>query len=152
MILTSILRNARRTAAAALAAACLPPLPLWAAALQVQPAASIEALGTGGYLTQLIGGLTLVIALILLLAWLLRRLPGGGPDGRQAIEILSVRAVGARERLLLVQVGDEQLLVGVTPAGMRRLHRLRRPLEIAPPETPDFGRLLRRAMPGREGS
>lgn len=99
-----------------------------------------------GYLTQLVGGLALVILVIVLLAWILRRMPGMPGQGPQIIEILAVRAVGARERLLLVQIGGEQILVGLTPTGMRHLHTLRKPIDRPPVEewSGDFASLLNR--------
>lgn len=97
-----------------------------------------------GYLTQLVGGLILVIFLILVMAWLLRRLPGMVMLGSPAIEVLAVRVIGNRERLLLIQVGEEQLLVGATPAGLCHLHTLKTPVILPQPEpqTGDFAKLL----------
>ncbi|MBK1708120.1 flagellar protein FliO/FliZ [Marichromatium gracile] len=111
-------------------------------------------LTSAGYLAQLFGALVLVIAAILGLAWLLRRLPGGvGRAADQPISILAVRAIGARDRLLLVQVGEEQLLIAAGATGMRTLHRLRKPVSVAPPENGggvDFATLLKQSL-GRRG-
>ncbi|MBK1641873.1 flagellar biosynthetic protein FliO [Chromatium okenii] len=85
---------------------------------------------TASYLTQLIGGLVIIILMILLLAWFLRRIPGLTTAGSSVIEILAVRAISSREQLLLVQVGEEQILIGLTPAGLSHLHTLRTPLII----------------------
>ncbi|MBN2886477.1 MAG: flagellar biosynthetic protein FliO [Chromatiaceae bacterium] len=127
------------------------------AAALLMPWCAFGATDTGAtldgatYLTQLASGLLAVIAVILALAWVLRRLPtatGARPD---AIEILAVRAVGTRDRLLLVRVGDEQLLIASGPAGLRTLHRLRHPIvieETTPGEDLSFARLLRRARKG----
>ncbi|MBK5962705.1 flagellar biosynthetic protein FliO [Thiocystis minor] len=114
--------------------------------LLADPAAA-SAQAASGYLAQLVGGLVLVILTILVLAWILRRLPGMTGQGQQIIEILAVRAVGTRERLMLVQVGEEQILVGLTPTGMRHLHTLRTPVVVAPvePKAGEFANLLQRA-------
>ena len=119
---------------------------LAAPALLADPAAA-SARAASGYLAQRVGGLVLVILIILALAWILRRLPGMAGQGRQVIEILAVRAVGTRERLMLVQVGEEQILVGLTPTGMRHLHTLRTPVVVAPvePRAGEFASLLQRA-------
>ena len=111
-----------------------------------QAAANDSAQAAAGYLAQLIGGLVVVIAVILVLAWVFRRLPGVPGQGPQVIEILAVRSVGARERLMLVQVGEEQILIGMTPAGMRPLHRLRKRVDVPAPAQgpPDFASLLKR--------
>ncbi len=118
------------------------------AALPVDPAPA-----AAGYLTELLGGLLLVLALILALAWVLRRMPGGVGPGQQMIEVLAVRAIGTRERLMLIQVGEEQILVGVAPSGMRHLHTLNQPITIAQrePGAGDFAGLLSRVRSkGRE--
>ncbi|WP_018866254.1 MULTISPECIES: flagellar biosynthetic protein FliO [unclassified Thioalkalivibrio] len=105
--------------------------------------------GAAGYLAQLIGGLVLVIGAIVVLGWVLRRTQGGLNRGSQVIEIVAARSVGARERLVLVQVGDEQVLVGVGPAGMRTLHTMNEPVLAPAGETPDFSSALKRAVTRR---
>ncbi|MFO7955081.1 flagellar biosynthetic protein FliO [Thioalkalivibrio sp.] len=105
--------------------------------------------GAAGYLAQLIGGLVLVIGAIVVLGWVLRRTQGGLNRGSQVIEIVAARSVGARERLVLVQVGDEQVLVGVAPSGMRTLHTMREPATAPAGETPDFSSALKRAVTRR---
>lgn len=69
-----------------------------------------------------------VLGLIFLLAWFLRRLrlvPGarGGNLG-----VVTALAVGTKEKLVLVQVGDEQLLIGVTPNNVNLVYKLPTPL------------------------
>ncbi|KKD01154.1 flagellar biosynthetic protein FliO [Photobacterium halotolerans] len=79
-----------------------------------------------------IGSLLLVLVLIVFLAWLLRRmkLPGvsGGENGLQIVRQV---VVGQRERIVLVQVGDEQLLIGVTPQNISMLTKLETPLPVS---------------------
>ncbi|WP_120510278.1 flagellar biosynthetic protein FliO [Photobacterium salinisoli] len=79
-----------------------------------------------------IGSLLLVLVLIVFLAWLLRRmkLPGvsGGDNGLQIVRQV---VVGQRERIVLVQVGDEQLLIGVTPQNISMLTKLETPLPVS---------------------
>ncbi|UIP28720.1 flagellar biosynthetic protein FliO [Photobacterium sp. TLY01] len=79
-----------------------------------------------------IGSLLLVLVLIVILAWLLRRmkLPGvsGGENGLQIVRQV---VVGQRERIVLVQVGDEQLLIGVTPQNISMLTKLETPLPVS---------------------
>ncbi len=121
-----------------------PLLVLMALPAFAEAAASAQA---AGYLTQLVGGLVLVILVILMLAWILRRLPGIPGQGSQVIEILAVRAVGSRESLLLVQVGAEQILIGVTPTGMCHLHTLRENVVLAQvSQAVEFADLFRRAQ------
>jgi flagellar protein FliO/FliZ len=60
--------------------------------------------------------LVLVLALIPLVLWALKRLqtfrPGGGT---RQLEVTAQLALGARERVVLVRVHDRLLVLGVTP-------------------------------------
>lgn len=140
----------RRTSSIPLAARRILPWMI----LATSPAWAESALGSGqlaaGYLAQLLGGLVMVILVILVLAWFVRRAPGAQGQGRSVIQVLAVRGIGARERLLLVQVGEEQVLIGVSPAGMSALHRLDKPVEVTPDEqwTGDFASILSRIKSG----
>lgn len=110
-----------------------------------EPQAPVAATATG-YLSQLVGGLVLVLLAIVVLAWFLRRVPGVATPGLGAIQILAVRSIGARERLMLVQVGSEQILIAVTAVGVSHLHTLAQPIEppAEEPWTGDFASLLER--------
>lgn len=112
------------------------PLALWALSLVPglgwgEPQAQAAPLAAG-YLNQLVGGLVLVVLAILILAWFLRKVPGLSA-GEGPIQILAVRPIGTRERLLLVQVGSDQILIAVSPAGVQHLHTLSRPIEPPAP-------------------
>ncbi|SFC17410.1 flagellar protein FliO/FliZ [Marinospirillum celere] len=77
-------------------------------------------------------GLLVVIGLMLFLAWLAKRMrlvPGG--SHHNALKVLAVLPLSNRERLLLVQVGEQQLLLGVTANQINCLHELDKPLDIA---------------------
>ncbi|WP_017926403.1 flagellar biosynthetic protein FliO [Thioalkalivibrio sp. HL-Eb18] len=106
-------------------------------------------ISAAAHLTQMIGGLVIVIIAIVVLGWILRRTQGGLSRGSQTIELVAVRSVGTRERLMLVQVGEEQVLIGVAPSGMRTLHTLREPVSVEETTTADFSSALRRAVSGR---
>ncbi len=108
-------------------------------------AAPVVGSSIGGQLTQLVLGLLLVLGLIFALAWLLRRVQQAGPRQGQVIELISSRALGARDRLVLVQVGNEQILLGLTPGRITPLHVLKEPVQLpdtTQPATPDFAKRL----------
>ncbi|MBR9868147.1 MAG: flagellar biosynthetic protein FliO [Oceanospirillales bacterium] len=67
-----------------------------------------------GSVMQLLAGLILVVALILLLGWLVKRY-SGLPGQNRALRVVASLPLSARERLVLVQAGDQQLLLGVAP-------------------------------------
>ena len=60
---------------------------------------------------------------------LLRRVQQAGPAGKgQVIELIGSRALGPRDRLMLVQVGNEQILLGLSPGTITALHVLKEPV------------------------
>lgn len=63
-----------------------------------------------------------VVGVILLCAWGARRLGVAGIQRTGPLRVLAVLPVGARERLLLVEVQGVQLLLGVTAQSIRTLH------------------------------
>ncbi len=78
---------------------------------------------------RLMLGLLIVLGFLFAAAWLLRR--GGVITGNSgAIRIVAQTPVGTRERLVLVQVGEQQLLVGVTAQQIQLLHTLADPVVL----------------------
>lgn len=74
-------------------------------------------------LAQVAFSLALVLAAVFAAAWLLKRMRGFGntrDDG--AITVVAERAVGPRERVVLLQVGTDRVLVGVANGSVRALH------------------------------
>ncbi|MDQ0121356.1 flagellar protein FliO/FliZ [Pseudomonas lini] len=112
-------------------------------------AAPAVSSGVAGQLTQLVFGLLLVLGLIFFLAWLLRRVQQAGPAGKgQVIELIGSRALGPRDRLMLVQVGNEQILLGLSPGSITALHVLKEPVQVPTTEkaTPEFALRLMELM------
>jgi flagellar protein FliO/FliZ len=86
-------------------------------------------LSTGNMIQTLLG-LLLVLACIFIMVWLLKRTQqfhiGAHPD----FKVLAALPLGTRERAVLLQVGEEQVLVGVTAQNVSLLHELKTPLAI----------------------
>lgn len=96
-------------------------------AVAVEPSPPEGVLNPGSAI-QLILGLFVVLFLIVASGWLFKRFgrwQGGYSD---QLKIVGGLAVGARERIVLVQVGEQQLLVGIAPGNIRTLHVLDEPL------------------------
>lgn len=110
----------------------------------VQAAAPLASTGMGGQLVQLLLGLLLVIGLIFLLAWLMRRVQQIVPRGGQVIKVMATQALGPRDRLVLVQVGGEQVLLGLTPGNITALHVMQEPVHLpdAEPASTEFAQRL----------
>ncbi len=100
--------------------------------------------GVAAQLGQLTIGLLLVVGVIFLLAWLLRRVQQMSPRGGQVIKLIASQALGPRDRLVLVQVGGEQILLGLTAGRITPLHVLKEPVHMpdAEPATPEFAQRL----------
>ncbi len=99
-------------------------LPGWALAAAGEPARAepaVSGMPGGGMLMQLTLGLVVVLALAVGLSWLLRRyaLPRDG-----VIRVVGGLPLGGRERLLLVEVDQTRLLIGVTAHQVQTLHVL----------------------------
>ena len=82
-----------------------------------------------GYLVQLILGLMFVLVCIVALAWLAKRINRFQSSTDGSLQVLGGISMGARERVVLVQVGSTQLLLGVAPGRINMLHQLEQPLE-----------------------
>ena len=115
-------------------------------------ASSASPLSLGG-MFQVLLGLLLVLLAVLATAWLLKRFSLGQNVVGDAVRVLGGVALGPRERLVLVEVGETWLLLGVAPGRVNTLHTLPRP-EIsvkseAPPTEAPFPAWLKRAMHSR---
>ncbi len=92
----------------------------------------VEPLGAG-QVVQVVLGLLLVLLVIALVAWIMKRVGSLQSMGQGVIRPLSVMSVGQRERLVLVQVGTEQLLLGVAPGSITCLHQLSDTVSVTQP-------------------
>ena len=81
------------------------------------------------YLAQLVVGLLVVIFCIVALAWFARRFGRLQTSSDGTLQMLGGMSMGARERIVLVQVGDKQLLLGVAPGHINTLHVLDEPVQ-----------------------
>ncbi len=103
-------------------------------------------------LIQVLGSLGVVLALVLVLAWVARRISRSRVSQTGGLRLLGGISLGSKERIVLVQVGEQQLLVGVAPGSLRTLHVLDSPLQDDHPEPPVFARRMSEALSGsRQG-
>lgn len=80
---------------------------------------------SAGSIVQGVFGLLLIIGLLIGAAYALRRFGGPSALGQSGpIRIVAGLAVGTRERILLIEVEDSWIVVGVTATQMRTLHTL----------------------------
>ncbi len=94
------------------------------AAESARPAYEPPSVMSIGSVFQVVLSLLLVLGVVALVAWLLKRvqLPQQGA-GRQ-LKVVSSIAVGQRERVVVVEVRDTWLVLGVAAGQVRTLHTL----------------------------
>lgn len=107
------------------AAACFLSSSVFAADSSVPTAAAASY----GSLLQVMFGLGLVLAAIAGTAWLLRRFSPGQVSANGSLRVVSAVMVGPKERVVLVDVGDTRLVLGVAPGQIRTLHQMERPAD-----------------------
>jgi len=81
------------------------------------------AVSTGSVL-QVIVSLLLVLAAVVMVAWVLKRINLPQQGAGNALKVISGVAVGQRERVVLVEVNDTWLVVGVAPGQVNALHSM----------------------------
>ena len=113
-------------------------------------------------LAQVTLSLMLVLAAVFAAAWVVRRMRNFGRPGAGAINIIADVALGQKERAVLIQVGAQQLLLGVAPGRVNTLHVLAEPVRLndaqrggggdelspssSPSPRPDFKSILKRSL------
>jgi flagellar protein FliO/FliZ len=114
-------------------------------------AAEATAPSAAGAMLQSFLALVLVLGVIAGAAWLLRRTQQlQGTLHPNVLKSISAIAVGPKERVVVVEVGETWLVVGVAPGQVRTLHTL--PKQELPPSqqlAPRFADWLARARKGK---
>ena len=82
----------------------------------------------GGYLGQMFFGLLIVVALIFVLSFFVKRYGQLGSTSELKFKVLTSLALSQRERLVLVQIGDKQVVLGVAPGHVSQVMELDQPL------------------------
>ena len=89
---------------------------------------ALAAPDTAGSVTTVLLSLGLILGGFVAVAWFARRyLPGMGAQG--AVKVVGTTAVGARERVVVIEVDNTWLLLGVGGGNVRLLHTLPRPAD-----------------------
>lgn len=140
----------RRLAPATAAAIAAAMLPMTTLAADAPPA----PLGAGSLL-QVLVGLGIVLAMLLGGAVFVRRLGRIPGLSNQAIRTVAAASVGTRERVVLLEVSDQWVLIGVAPGQVRALATLPKGQLPDVPEAgimnPGFAQVLQRLKERRDG-
>lgn len=69
-------------------------------------------------------GLLIVLAIFFFCVWGMRKLSGISAGGTEKMRVVGGLSLGMREKVVLLQVGKKQLILGVTPGRIDALHVL----------------------------
>lgn len=95
--------------------------------------------------------LLLVVSAIVSLAWIYSRLQGGRARNSGIIQVLATQPLGAKERVMLVDVAGQHLVIGVTASQIQTLHILDQPIAVeaeAAVNDEGFAARLKGMLPG----
>jgi len=118
-----------------LAAWALLSLPATAFAAGSPDVASAPAVSAAGSLLQVFIGLVAVLLLIAATAWVAKRFGVARGGASSLLQVISSASVGTRERIVVVEVGESWLVVGVAPGSVTSLATLPRG-EVPPAAMP----------------
>lgn len=110
---------------------------------------STPAVSTGAFFGEVMAGLILVLLMIFALAWLVKRMGAGSFLANQHMKIVASVAMGTRERVVVLDVGGKQVLLGITPQNINTLHVFDEPVisDVAEVKIPsDFSKKIKYYM------
>ncbi|MEZ5560813.1 MAG: flagellar biosynthetic protein FliO [Pseudomonadales bacterium] len=96
----------------------------------------------GEHILQVVLALGLVVGLVFALGYVMKRINSGGFREGGEIRVVASTFLGPKERLLLVQVRDRQILLGVNPQSIRSLGEFD---GVEPAGSEGFDKVLREA-------
>lgn len=106
---------------------------LTASAAQATEASATQPGSTAGSVFTMLLGLVVVLALMVALAWLFKRsglVKGFG--GNTVTKIIGGVSVGTRERVMVIEVADQWIVIGVAPGRVNTLATMPRQEHVAP--------------------
>ena len=106
----------------------------------------------GSEVLSMLVSMVIVIGAIIALGWLYSRSRLATGGARDVINVVASRALGTKERLILVEVADQQLLVGMTSTQIQTLHVFDGKVvqnEVGAGNEPGFSERLRETLAGK---
>lgn len=108
---------------------------------------------SSGSIFTMVFGLLLVLGIMMSIAWLLKRTGLSNISGNGApLKVIGGVSVGARERVMVVEVADQWIVVGVAPGRVNTLATLPRQEHTpvtASPATKNFSSWLKQTIDKR---
>lgn len=90
----------------------------------VAGAAETASISAAGSAVQVTFGLIVVLGIMMLIAWLFKRYAPGIGQNSSVARIVGGVSVGNRERVLVIEVADRWLVVGVSPSQVTSIANL----------------------------
>lgn len=94
---------------------------LWATS---SVAADAVAISPSGGMLKMVLGLAVVLAVMALITWLLKRMMPGVGSKQSVVRIVGAVNVGSRERVVVVEVAGRWIVVGVAPGQVNGIANL----------------------------
>lgn len=101
-------------------------------AAQVTEAPTMVLAGSVDYQSQMgrvLGMLLLVLVLIFAVVWVMKKVGVAGHTSKGPLSIKACLPLSNKEKLYVIQVGEEQLLIGLSPNGISPLKTLETPID-----------------------
>ncbi len=124
-------------------------------ASQASEAAVAPGIPASTYLQATIA-LMLILGLLFGATWAARKVSGGRLFGQGNMRVISGIAIGPKERIVLVEVEDTWLVIGVVPGQIRTLHTLPKGINLnqaatlGSPGNRSFAEWLKNVREGRQ--
>lgn len=83
------------------------------------------------HIGQITLSLVAILVVIFFAAWMLKRFSAFPGIASGHLRVLGAISLGQREKVVLLQVGKEQIVVGVTSSEISLLHKLEEEVEVA---------------------
>lgn len=100
-------------------------IPLLASAAETaQPAYTPPEVLSSGGIFQVILSLLLVLTVVAVAAWMLKRISQPMQGAGKQLKVISGVAVGQHERVVIVEINDTWLVLGVAQGNVRTLHSM----------------------------
>ena len=96
---------------------------------QSEVATTVGPVVGGGELLSMGLSMFVVVAVIVALGWMYSRSRFVSGGASELINIVATRALGPKERLMVVDVADQQLLIGMTSTTVQTLHVFDEPVK-----------------------
>ena len=87
------------------------------------PKQTVRTVSSGDMLHWSVG-LLIVLSIFFLCVWAMRKLSGITVNGAEKMRVVGGLSLGMREKVILLQIGKKQLVLGVTPGRIDALHVL----------------------------